>query len=130
MMSPDDVARQMARQNVSALFQFPQDLDKVGAALAEHRQKLLLAESQLGAAVEAQLSDLHGVVGLASECRATFAGVGRSFEGIAKVCRDCESEALIENYPYVRRVQLARRNMRLTLDQYDTFKDIPTRVEG
>ena len=125
-MDLDAVARQCAMEDIKRALRTPDDLEKLAQLRAEFEQKRISSESQLSAAVQTQLSDMQGISERMEETKHEVDVILNEFKTLNELCDASKNST--EQYPKIKAVHVARRNLRSLLVELDFYDLIPTMV--
>lgn len=125
VQSQEDAVEQAARRLGTVLLT-PDNLNRVDAIRQQLSRKKESIDIQLRTAVQSQLEDARLGMDLLHKSFGTIDGIQHSFDHIDQMCVECQT--LIEDYPFIRSINLLRQNLRRTLTELDKVNSIPSKI--
>lgn len=116
-----------ARTMISQNFSDPESLDDLGVLSFELEKQLSTAESQLNGAVQSKLDSLKRAVDLMDESAVKLSTLSLNINRIDQ--KIAQTNTMISNFDYLKRVHNARDNLSKVIGQVEFFARVPDKID-
>lgn len=121
-------ATKKARNMVASRFTDAVDLEEIGTLISQIKKQMELSESQLNVAVQSKLDALKRAADIMDESSIKLSHLSTSLRSIDE--RIAETNTVISNYEYLRRVHHARDNISKVISRVEFFARVPEKVRN
>lgn len=123
-------ARKEAIKRVVSLFQSTDSLSRLEHYRDRDASNKEAIDQKLRTLVQSQLNEISFSLGMLQSNVSTISGVRQKFEDVVEQCKECRKLLNEKDYPSIRAIRTARKNVESTIKLLKIFRDIPKTAES